>query len=686
MKLTRAFSLSLVALFALSSCTKDEPKTLQKVEHSIDLTAMDAAVDPCQDFYKYSCGSWINKTEIPAGFSRWSRSFNEIDRDNSETLKTVIESYAAEKYSPPVPSAEKLGAYYATCLDEASAENATKQDLAPLLAGLDGIGDKAGLMMALVDLHSMGVDAFFSLGADQDAKDATRVIAILDRAGMGLPEREYYLSEDAAKVKLRTAYVAHIKRMLVLAGAAEDKAADQANKILALETKLAKNSLPASDRRDPAKIYHPIGLKGLTDLSPDISYADYFGSVRLSDTKTMNVTEPEFFKGLNDIVRDTSLEDLKSYAHWQTLRAIAPMLGKAYVDENFDFFERTLRGTKAPLPRWRSCLMATSDAMGEALGEAFVRLKFSQDGKRKVETLVENLRAAVRENFAGIDWMDAETKARAQDKLTKMVKKLAYPDVFRDYSELKIDRMSYLSNELRARAFEHKRVLAKVGLPVDKGEWLMNPHEVNAYFNSSTNEIVFPAAILQMPFYHADAPLASNYGAIGMVIGHEITHAFDDEGRNYDGLGNLNNWWSEASAEKFEKKAQCLIDQYNGYTVSGGVHLDGKNMLGENIADLGGLKLSFQAFQMARKAGAGPEVPGPNDKSLTDEQQFFVSFAQGWCSKYTPEAEQLQAQTNPHALPEYRVNGVVVNLPAFQEVFQCKSGTPMAPTQRCSVW
>lgn len=667
----------------LAACGDDPPIAAggEPVSPYLDEKAMDRSVDPCDDFYSYACGTWIKNTEIPAGYSRWTKSFNVLFDENLTTLKSVLEGYAAGQSEPATSSSKQLGDYYSSCVDTAGAETSTAKYLPLFLAGVEAISSKEDLMSSLVDLHAKGVNGFFSFFADQDYKDAGRMIGVIDRAGMGLPDREYYLDESSAKVKLRGLYVAHVARMLQLSGLSDGEAATAAASVLAIETELAKNSLKKEERRDPEKIYHLIGASGLKALAPNIDWDRYLRGHGRTGLEALNVAEPEFFKGLGAVMNQTSLDDLRRYVRWHLLHAVASRLSQAYVDEDFAFYGKALSGKKEQLPRWKTCVNATSGALGEALGEAYVRLKFNEESKKEAETLIKNVRAAVSENFSQVAWMDSETRARAVEKLDRIVSKMGYPEKFLDYSKLGITRESYLINELAAREFENRRNLAKIGQPTDRAEWHMVPQEVNAYYNPNLNEIVFPAAILQSPFFNVKAPTPVNYGGIGMVIGHEITHAFDDEGRQFDSLGNLSDWWTASSAKAFEERAECLVKQYGDYTVAGDVHLNGKLTLGENIADLGGLKLAHAAY---RKATAGQPIP--ELAGLNADQQFFVGFAQGWCSKMTPEEEKLRAATDPHAHPRYRVNGVVVNLAEFQLAFGCRTGKPMAPKDRCTIW
>jgi len=693
----------LSAFLGFSACTKKDPvaaetpvtppvepaeildKDLSHLPVTIDPRILDTSVSPCDDFYQYACGTWLAQTEIPAGYARWSRSFDLIEESNNAALKLVVDNYSEGKYEPPTPFAKKVGDYYSACMDQAAIEKTTAEFVPEQLEKIEALTSKAELVGALAGWHTRGVPMLFTLYSDQNQADARQTIGVADRSGLGLPDREYYLTPGEESTELRKKYSEHIARSLLLAKVVPDLATGQqaAKKILAFETELASKMLTIKERRDPRKIYNYVGLEGLKAFAPALPWDEYFKAMGHADLKELSVTEPEYFKALGGLFAEQSLGDLKTYLKWEMLRAYSPALGKAYEDENFSFYGKELMGLTAPKPRWKACLEDTQNALGEAVGEAFVKLQFNEESRTRAQAMIEHLKASVAENFAKVAWMDESTRAMAQTKLAKIVRKIGFPDKFRDYTSLEIDRTSYVWNSLRATSFERYRDLAKIGKPTDRTEWGMTPQTVNAYYSPNLNEIVFPAAILQPPFFHLTSPTASNFGGIMMIIGHEVTHAFDDSGRRFDELGNLRDWWSKPVAEAFEEKTACLVKQYDGYVVAEGTtHLDGKNTLGENIADLGGLKLSWNAFQKAKTTeGAGPVIAG-----LSDDKQFFVAFAQGWCTKATTAFEKVHAKTNVHAHPKYRVNGVVVNVPAFQQTFGCPVGAPMAPAKRCEVW
>lgn len=675
-------SLSLLLLLTFCSDNVQVASVDPGLTNMIDEEALNRGVSPCDDFYEFACGGWIEKTEIPAGKSRWYRSFSTIDEDNLATLHTLLKKHSSEQLDPAAETnARKLGDYFAACMDTESAEKATTTLLPTHLAQISGLSTKAEAYKHLATLHLYGLTGIFKFSADQDYEDATQVIGVADRPTQGLPDRDYYVSQDAKKVEIRAKYLGHVAKMLTLSGTDGALATTQATMILNFETALAQSMLTLQERRDPANVYHLINRKGLIESAPDFDWANYFIALGTPDVQAINVAEPRFFQTLNTQLNSISLEDLKTYLRWQFLHSSAEKLGKAFVDENFDFYGRVLQGQKSQQERWKKCVEATN-SLGEALGESYVQIKFSPESKTISLEMIKTIREVISANFKTLDWMEDGTKTKAVDKLTKINPKIGYPEKWIDYSSLAVSRNSYLENSLKADVFETKRILDFIGKPVDKARWGMFPHTVNAYYNPSLNEIVFPAAILQPPFFNKNASLGSNYGAIGMVMGHEMTHGFDDEGRKFDGDGNLKTWWSQSDSEKFAVKTDCLVKQYDAYTVAGGVHLNGKLTLGENIADVGGLKLSWRAY---KKASEG-KAPAPAYSGFNEDQQFFLSHAQAWCAKATPEAQQLLAQTDPHSAAKYRVNGVVVNLPEFQKAFSCNAGAPMAPVNRCTVW
>lgn len=681
-KLT-APTLLVAALFA-AGCPKqapapEVPAAPPPAPPPVDLAALDRNVNPCDDFYAFACGGWIQKTEIPADRPGWFRGFSEIQERNQKLLREILDTAAAGKLDSPY--ADKLGTWFASCMDEAKLDKASLQTLAEETKAIDAIDGPPALARKVARLQKMGVDAFFHFASDQDFRDATQVIGSADQGGIGLPDRDYYLKDDAKSQEIRANYVKHVARMLELSGVPADQAAKQAATVMEIETALAKASMSRVDRRDPYKIYHRIERKGLEGLAPTFDWNAYFDALGQPDLEKINVATPEFFSGWNEVLKNRPLADLQTYLRWQLLDAAAPGLSEPFVQQDFAFRSQNLTGEKEILPRWKRCVDSVDQAMGEALARPFVAATFGSKGKEMSQELVRGIEDAFQSNLGNLAWMDDATKAQALDKLHAVYNKIGYPDRWRNYDKLEVKDGAYLRNRFNAAIFESNRDLNKIGKPVDRAEWFMSPPTVNAYYNPLLNEMVFPAGILQSPFFNARAEEATNAGGIGMVMGHELTHGFDDKGRLFDAKGNLREWWTPEVSKAYESKAQCVVDQYAGYQVLG-QNLNGELTLGENIADIGGLKLAWDAFQASRK---GAEAK-PAEGGFTEGQKFFLSFAQSWCAKRRDEYARMLVTVDPHSPPEYRVNGVVANLPAFGETFQCPAGSAMAPAKRCAVW
>src|SRR5436189_1227408 len=575
-----------------------QPQIEQK-SPPLDPKNMDTSVKPSDDFFRYANGAWIKRTEIPPEYSRWG-AFNELIEHNNDSLQTIAAKTSQTPVDPKLaPETQKVGDYYASGMDEKAIEAARTQPLAEEFQKIDSIKDPQDVLKEIAHLHSIGINAFFNFGSGPDAKDSTRDIAQAVQGGLGMPDRDYYTKQDADMNDKRAKYVAHATKMLTLLGEPAEKAAEDAKKILALETKLAEASRTRVQLRDPIKNYNKMGVQQLQDLTPDWNWSDYFKTIELVEPGDINVHQPEFFKAANDLFKSASMEDWKAYLRWHLINATAPHLSKDFVDEDFNFKERALRGTQQIKPRWKRVILSEDDEIGEALGKLYVAFYFPPEAKARALELVNNLKEALADRIKTLEWMDEPTKQQALKKLAAFTVKIGYPDKWLDYSLLQIDRGPYVLNAVRAEQFESDRDIKKIGKPSDRTEWGMTPPTVNAYYNPNMNEIVFPAGILQPPFFYANADDAVNYGGIGPVIGHEMTHGFDDQGRQFDATGNLRDWWSKKSADEYDKRRKAVVQQYNEYTPLPGQHVNGELTQGENIADIGGVKLAYAAMQKA---------------------------------------------------------------------------------------
>ena len=654
----------------------------------IDPEVLDRSVKPCDDFYRFACGSWLKKTEIPADRPSWSRGFSEIHERNQTTLRTILEDAAAGKpdASLAAPLGKKVGDFYSACMAEDKIEQTAQKDLAALLAPIDQIKTLDDLAAEAARQH-LGLSApLFHFGSQQDFKDATLIIGSIDQGGLGLPDRDYYLKTDLKSDQLRKDYLEHVAKMLTLAGAPAADAKNQAQTIFAIEKKLATGSMDRVDRRDPKKIYNRLEVEGLVKAAPRFPWKKFFTGVGLPEVKALNVAVPGFFSNLDKVVAEEPIANLKVYLRWHAVHGLSGALSKAFVDETFAFYSKKLTGTDKVLPRWKRCVGAADHALGEAMAVPYVAKTFGADGKAQAQEIISGIEAAMAENLKALPWMDDATRTAALGKLGKIANKIGYPDKPRTYDALAISTESHVKNLVAANTFETKRDLAKIGKPLDRTEWLMTAPTVNAYYEPLLNEIAFPAGILQPPMFSRAAARAVNYGAIGMVMGHEVTHGFDDEGRQFDLSGNLRDWWSPSVGAEFERRAECIVKQYNGYTPVEDLHVNGKLTLGENIADLGGLKLAYKAYQMALAKAGEKGGQKPAGSEFTGDQLFFLGSAQAWCDKRRAEYSRLLITVDPHSPPEYRVNGPLSNLPEFAKAFQCKPTDKMVRKDLCAVW
>jgi predicted metalloendopeptidase len=651
-------------------------------QSGVDLGAMDTSVSPCTNFYQYACGSWRVHNPIPSDQARWGR-FNELTDRNQKIARDILEKAAVDS---PTRSAidKKIGDYYAACMDEAAIE---RKGIQPIQAELDSVAAltaKEQIANEMARLQHDGVSGFIRFSAEPDPKHASVNIAGFRQSGLGLPDRDYYLKSDARSVTIRTQYQQHIAKMFDLLAKAMNTTWDSTAKaasVMKLETAMAQVSMDRVSMRNPDNTYHPMMLNDLPGLTPDFDWKQYIADFKTPSIGKINVSQPDFLKGLAAIIGDTDLATFQTYFDWQILHAAAPALPRAFVDENFDFYEKTLAGVKELQPRWKRCETSVDRGLGEALGQKFVEVAFAGPSKARALEMVHEIEKSMEQDIKTASWMTDATKKEALVKLSDVANKIGYPEKWRDYSSVVITRDDYLGDRTRAFQFELHRDLQKIGKPVDKSEWGMTPPTVNAYYNPPENNINFPAGILQPPFYNSKANEALNYGAIGVVVGHELTHGFDDQGRRYDGEGNLRDWWTKEDATNFTGRAECVVNEYGSFSPVDGVNLNGKLTLGENAADNGGIHLAYMAL-MDRLAGKIlPKLDG-----FTQEQLFFLGFAQVWCENSTDASSRARAVTDPHSPGQFRVNGTVQNMSEFGTAFSCKAGDPMVSKQACRVW
>jgi len=640
---------------------------------------MDVTANPCIDFYQYACGTWIADTPVPADQSSWD-TFGDLADRNRAILRGILEKASA---NDPKRSAveQKIGDFYASCMEQPVIDQLGTKPLEPELKRIDAIRSKDAIPELVARLHLLGLEVFFSFSSEPDAKNSLQMIAGVDQGGLGLPDRDYYLKDDPKSVKLRQQYVAHVQKMLELAGQSPAKASADAQAVLRLETDLAKGSLDLVSRRDPNLIYHKMSVQQLAGLAPGFNWPTYFTAIGAPSFTDLHVSVPDFFKAMDAVLTRTDIAVLKAYLRWHLLHSEAPFLPKAFVLENFGFYNQTLTGAKELQPRWERCVKATDSDLGLALGQKYVEQTFPPDAKTRALTMIQEIEEMLSQDLQSLDWMTPATKEQALVKLRAVADKIGYPGKWRDYSSVDIVRGQAVANDERATEFEVHRLLGKIGQPVDRAEWDITPPTVNAYYDPQHNDINFPAGILQPPFFDNRMDAAVNYGAIGSIMGHELTHGFDDQGRQFDALGNLRNWWTPGDAAEFEKRAECFIKEYSAFTPVDDVHLNGKLTLGENTADNGGVHLAFMALMKSLEGKSQVKIDG-----FTPRQRFFLAWGQAWCENVRPEMARLWAQTDVHSPGRDRVNGVLGNMPEFRDAFACHAGQPMVHAPACRVW
>jgi putative endopeptidase len=665
-----------------------------KLEH-FDISQVDKSLDPCQDFYQYACSKWNSANPIPADQVAWGTGSG-LQYWNENILREALEKAAAQT-SNRTDYEQKIGDYWAACMDESGIESAGTRDLKTELERIAQMTNKSQLADQVAHIHQavpgawQGDDnqtraALLGFGQQQDFDDATKVVAAIDQGGLGLPNRDFYIKDDAKSKEIRGQYETHISKMLALSGENPEQAAADAKTIIAIETAMAQAQMDNVARRDPKNLNNKMSLEQVQALTPSFDWKHYIEVVEAPPSSPHYlVSSPQFFRSLEPLIQKHSVDDWKVYLRWHLVHGSAPYLGKAFVDENWNFYSHTLLGAKQQLPRWRRCVRAADRDLGMALGQAYVAAAFPPESKQRTVAMVHDIEHAMDQDITNIDWMQPVTKEQAKIKLKAVYDKIGYPDHWRDYSSVKVGRNSYLNNVHEATAFEFHRQLDKIGKPVDREEWTMTPPTINAYYDPQLNSINFPAGILQPPYFDSTMEDVVNYGAIGMVIGHELTHGFDDEGRKFDAQGNLRDWWTPEDAKAYEQRGECIANEYTEEIPEAGVKQNGHLTQGEDTADNGGLRLAFMAVNNNLQA-EGKSLDAKEADGWTPRQRFFVSYAYSWCEQVRPELMRTLVLTNPHSIPKYRVNNVVSNMPEFQEAFSCKKGSRMVRADQCRVW
>ena len=685
---------SVSGIFRANAQIATTSQSTPKLEH-FDISQVDKTLDPCQDFYQYACSKWNAANPIPADQVAWGTGSG-LQYWNENILREALEKAGAQT-SNRTDYEQKIGDYWAACMDESGIESSGTRDLKAELERIAQMANKSQLADQVAHIHQavpgawQGDDnqtraALLGFGQQQDFDDASKVVAAIDQGGLGLPNRDFYIKDDAKSKEIRSQYEAHISKMFALSGESPEQAAADAKTIIAIETAMAQAQMDNVARRDPKNLNNQMSLEQVQALTPSFEWKHYIEVVEAPPSSPHYiVTSPQFFRGLEPLIQKYSVDDWKVYLRWHLVHGSAPYLGKAFVDENWDFYSRTLLGAKQQLPRWRRCVRAADRDLGMALGQAYVAAAFPPESKQRTVAMVHDIEHAMDRDITSVDWMQPVTKEQAKVKLHAIEDKIGYPDHWRDYSAVKIVRNSYVNNVHEATAFEFHRQLDKIGKPVDREEWGMTPPTINAYYDPQLNTINFPAGILQPPYFDSKMEDPVNYGAIGMVIGHELTHGFDDEGRKFDAQGNLRDWWTPEDAKAYEQRGECIANEYTEEIPEAGVKQNGHLTQGEDTADNGGLRLAFMAVNNKLQA-EGKSLDAKEGDGWTPRQKFFVSYAYSWCEQVRPEFMRTLVLTNPHSIPKYRVNNVISNMPEFQEAFACKKGWPMVRADQCRVW
>jgi putative endopeptidase len=670
-----------IALLLATALFAQQPLTQLPYTPSLDVPSMDLGVKPCENFYLYSCGNWIKTNPIPSDQARWDV-YSKLTFENQEFLWGLLEQ-AGKTDAPRSPNQQKIGDLFHACMDESTVERAGATPIQVQLAAIAAMKSPADLpaLLAVQHLTLYASSMFFNFGSNQDFADSSSIIAFADAGGLGLPDRDYYTKTDAKSEDLRQKYLAHVQQMFQLLGDSPETAAANAKTVMRIETALAGATLTRVEQRDPYKLFHKMSRSELQALTPSFRWDAYFTGIQLPPTRLINVAQPAFYREFEVQLKANSLDDLKTYLRWHLIHAKARFLSSTFVQADFDFFSKTLRGVPAMQPRWKRCVSLVDHNLGEALGQVFVEKNFTPDTKARTVAMTKEIEIAMQHEIESLPWMSPATKKQALLKLHGVTNKIGYPDKWRDYSPVEIKRDDFLGDIERAVAFESRRDLDKIGKPVDRTEWQMSPPTVNAYYDPQMNDINFPAGVLQPPLFDPKMDDAPNYGNTGATIGHELTHGFDDEGRQFDAKGNLHDWWTKKDADEFQKRADCVSDEYSGFTIVDDIKINGKLTMGEDVADLGGTLLAYIAWKAAEKRKNLPSVDG-----FTPDQRFFIGMAQWACGSERPENLRVSAITNPHSPNEFRINGVVSNMPEFRNAFACQAGQPMVREKSCKIW